>query len=517
MPIVDLAAITWLSRINPINHTIFGTRFRDILAAKAEGDVVFGLDGNDSLSSAYNQTALIGGKANDTLKTEVVVPVTGMRALQGLAIQYGGDGNDRLDAKVTFQGGEASDVGREFKEEILLSGGDGNDVIKAVANVVAPIFGDLTATTYVLGGTGHDTIDVLADGRGAISDNVVKNYVDGGSGKDRITARADTEFIAGVATAINVLKGGSGDDVLDAWARGQAQGTGLVKNYLLGGEGNDVLRAYGLTNSNSRAPVGVNELYGGGGNDTLEVTHEDGGNTRTDITSKLYGGTGNDTLKVVADVHSPSQTVKALNILDGSDGKDTLIARLDVDIGGGPGPFDIANVLTGGDGNDSLDATLSLDIDFPEPTAVLIAENRLEGGGGNDTLVARVATGSLGSSSLKGGSGDDKLTVVGGSGNLLEGGTGRDTLTSGVGDDHMNGGADADRFVFAPLNGHDEVVFEKGTDKIDLRAYAAGGIHALGDLDINVSGGNSTIVFDLDNDILVLDVDNLQASDFLFA
>ncbi len=30
-------------------------------------------------------------------------------------------------------------------------------------------------------------------------------------------------------------------------------------------------------------------------------------------------------------------------------------------------------------------------------------------------------------------------------------------------------------------------------------------------------GGNSTIVFDLDNDILVLDVDNLQASDFLFA
>ncbi len=140
--------------------------------------------------------------------------------------------------------------GASSREEILLSGGDGNDVIKAVAKMsVAPIFGDLTQPPTFSAEPAMTRSTFSPMGEEPYPTTLSKNYVDGGKWQRSITARADTEFIAGVATAINVLKGGSGDDVLDAWARGQAQGTGLVKNYILGGEGNDVLRAYGLTNS----------------------------------------------------------------------------------------------------------------------------------------------------------------------------------------------------------------------------------------------------------------------------
>ena len=190
-----------------------------------------GLDGVDQLSSAFNRTALIGGRGNDKLKTEVLVDVPPADPVQGLAIQYGGKGDDTLDAKLTLRGGDPSAFDQDLNALNLLSGGSGNDTIKAVANVVAPVFGNVTLANRVFGGAGDDTIDVLADARGALNGNVVKNYVDGGSGKDHIKAWAETELIGSVATAMNVLKGGAGDDVLDASASGRAQGTDLVKNY----------------------------------------------------------------------------------------------------------------------------------------------------------------------------------------------------------------------------------------------------------------------------------------------
>ncbi len=72
-----------------------------------------------------------------------------------------------------------------------------------------------------------------------------------------------------------------------------------------------------------------------------------------------------------------------------------------------------------------------------------------------------------------------------GSGNVLDGGTGRDTLVSGTGNDLMNGGADADTFVFAPANAADTAICTPGEDTIDLTAFAATDIHAFTDLVID--------------------------------
>ncbi|MCV3738039.1 hypothetical protein OCK02_17690 [Rhizobium sp. TRM96647] len=514
---VNLAAFKWLARINPINSTIVGTRYADVLAAAAERDAVFGMDGNDALSTGFNRTGLVGGKGHDRLTTDILVLASSSDPVEGLAIQYGGKGRDKLDSTVTLQSDGPPDSSQQFSAENLLSGGSDADTIKAVANVAATIFGNVTLKNHVLGGSGNDAIDVLADARGAIRDNLAKNCVDGGSGKDEITARAETEHHAMVATAINVLKGGSGDDILDASAIGRANGTELVRNSLSGEEGNDTLRAFGYTNSNSSSPVGLNELWGGSGNDTLDVRHEDNGNWFVDITSRLYGGSGGDDLKAEMISTSVGSTATALQHLDGGDGWDMLEARMSVHARGGAGLFDIANVLKGGDGNDRLEAYLEVSLDNAAENASSLAQNRLDGGARDDTLIATVAAGSVGASILKGGSGNDRLIVIDGTDNELYGGVGRDTLASGAGSDHMDGGADADRFVFAPQNGHDTVVFEKGADRIDLKGYAGSGIHGFADLDIDLVGDDSVIRFDADNDITVAGVANLAADDFLFA
>ncbi|MGY3615233.1 calcium-binding protein [Bradyrhizobium sp. USDA 10063] len=153
----------------------------------------------------------------------------------------------------------------------------------------------------------------------------------------------------------------------------------------------------------------------------------------------------------------------------------------------------------------------------PAVTDNSVAENRLDGGAGNDVLAATVAPGSIGSSLLSGGAGNDQLTVFGGSGNVLNGGDGRDTLTSGIGNDDMFGERGADTFVFAAQNGHDTADFETGRDKIDLTALAANNVHDFDDLNIEVTGGNTIIHFDANNDVTIAGVANLGASDFWFA
>ncbi len=254
-----------------------------------------------------------------------------------------------------------------------------------------------------------------------------------------------------------------------------------------------------MTDSNSAGrPVGINQLWGDDGNDTLEAIHStDGRNAVTDVTSYLDGGKGNDNL--TADIHRawwicslPSINSKAAMEKTSSRQISTLKLRRGLV---GLDFYNVANVLNGGAGDDQLTAFLSA-IQHGSDQAYTdnsIAENRLDGGAGNDVLTATVASGSLGSSFLSGGAGNDQLTVFGGSANVLDGGDGKDTLTSGIGNDSMFGGDGADTLVFAAQNGHDTAEFEPGRDIIDLTALAANNIHDFGDLNIKPAGANTVI------------------------
>jgi serralysin len=518
------ASADWLSLIDPVHQTITGTNGNDTLAAGADGDIVEGLRGDDDLSSTFNRTALIGNQGNDTLTTDVFVPRQGNDPVHGVAVQFGGADDDTMNATMTLEGGDVTVQQRELTADVRADGGIGNDDITVTANVASAIFGDATLETHVLGGDGKDTIVATADAENVLNENRVMNTVDGGADDDTITALARTEFDGSIGTAINVVDGGEGNDVMTATAIGHSNATQLVQNSMHGGRGDDLMSASNLTNSNSRAPVGINELWGEDGNDTLQADHTATGNRISDVTNHLDGGKGTDNLS--ATVSANGEFVRAVNDLDGGNQNDILVASMDiVSFGfGGPPPsfpnakaYDISNILSGGFGDDSLQAYLSVQA-MPGVTDGSKAENRLDGGGGNDTLVATVATDGVGTSFLNGGGGDDALTVIGGTDNHLDGGTGKDTLTSGSGDDTFFGGGGADAFVFAPPNGHDTIGdFETGRDLIDLTAFAAADIHDFSDLTIDATSGDSVIQFDVGNDITVAGVTQLRASDFLFA
>ncbi|MGF9762173.1 M10 family metallopeptidase C-terminal domain-containing protein [Microvirga sp. 0TCS3.31] len=513
----------WLNLIYPIHTTIMGSKAADTLSAQAERDVVDGQDSNDDLGSTFNNTALVGGRGRDTLTTDASVMPRDGGSANGLAIQLGGADNDILNLTVTMHGDIRSwqDPQQVLTADILADGGCGDDQINATAQVEGPTTAHVMLKTNSFGGTGMDTIHATAIATGAIGDNWVGNTVDGGAGNDHITVDAQTELVADSGVAINVVDGGDGNDVIDARAVGRSQYTPLVKNSLHGGRGDDAVHAFSFSDSNSSWAFAVNELWGDEGKDTLEAVHStDGENGVTDLKSYLDGGAGDDTLR--AESLALGGYVRAINHLEGGTGRDTLSASINSQLTSGGGPiagdhYGLSNILNGGDHDDILEGSLSLDTNGYEKDNSF-AENRLDGGTGDDMLKATVASGSSGTSFLSGGSGHDQLTVVGGRGNVLDGGDGKDTLTSGAGDDRMIGGEKADVFLFGPQNGHDTITdLERGKDKIDLTAFAVDKIDSFADLIIQTIGSNSVVRFDGGNDITVEGATNLSAKDFWFA
>ena len=118
-------------------------------------------------------------------------------------------------------------------------------------------------------------------------------------------------------------------------------------------------------------------------------------------------------------------------------------------------PSRVVNRLDGGDGNDDLVAWLQT----PEDGGQVQATNRLDGGAGEDVLDATVIN--RGRSLLNGGGDDDILRVEGGQNNLLSGEGGSDRLFAGDGTDQHAAGQ--------PL-GHVELRH----DVIDAAATASG-------------------------------------------
>jgi Ca2+-binding RTX toxin-like protein len=433
-----------------IMSVILGTRHNDTLSALADGDVVFGFQGDDHLISNFNRTALVGGIGSDTLTTDVTLSTA--TDLHGIAVQAGGAGDDSLNVNIHWTD-LTSDA--HVISEAAVFGGFGDDQINIVAG--PPSAGGTTAGS-----------------------NVVTNIADGGAGDDHVTVSGTTGFFTLEGTITNHISGGLGDDVLDATAILQSISSLSASNFLDGGAGDDILRAYCLTDSDSGNPVGINELWGGNGNDMLQATQvTDGENAATNVTNHLDGGNGNDVL--VADSTALAQlSVLAVNILDGGAGNDSLTAHLisggtntgpangvdaSNELGGGSGNdsllasidivsdplgasshLNLVNTLDGGTGNDHLEASINVIPTHEGPESL---ENHLDGGAGDDVLLATIG-GTAGSSFLFGGSGNDQLKVVGGSGNVLSGGDGRDSLTGGSGDDFLFGGKGADTFHFDP-------------------------------------------------------------------
>lgn len=422
-----------IHRLSPIT----GTTRADRLTARADGDQIFGFGGNDRLTSAFNATLLSGGAGNDRLTTDLSYGDENVTSAS--AEQSGGTGNDILNAGIYLANSTAG-----ASISLLVGGGDGDDRINAYAGLEG---NDQTALNRVLGGGGDDTIEAITEAAAGAEGTSVTNDVSGGAGDDVITATTQTAYSGAACEATNLVSGDDGDDIINATVYAYSNGSDTAANVVDGGTGNDIIRSVILSATNSSSTPASNEIDGGAGNDRITLSFSDGGDSSVDCSHGASGGTGNDRITSVIDASTDAYYL--LNIstwLDGGDGNDRLVARTSGGlIDGGSiasGRIVAENELSGGAGRDTLRATLDIHTDTDSGTFA----NLLRGGGDDDTLVAQVLD--RGASSLYGDAGNDRLTVVGGTGNALYGGSGLDRLVAGDGDDTLSGGADADSFVF---------------------------------------------------------------------
>lgn len=270
----------------------YGNELANSMSDWIGSDLLSGLDGNDTLSggtvlSPGASDTLDGGNGDDLLSAG--------RYAYSSDVLYGGEGNDTLTVKAganSLYGGGGDDLlqsgsgGMYHGPTDYLDGGAGNDTLQGGGGLSGGDGDDLMTTNvftgYAAGGTGNDTISGTG---GAGYSNL---WVDGGAGDDAIDSYAvnnslttygseGNDTIDGGAQMNVTLDGGADDDVVYGHRETGAPGTVSV----LGGDGNDVV-------------TGVNfggdcTVEGGSGDDTLSGRSSHGAVT-------IDGGVGNDTL-----------------------------------------------------------------------------------------------------------------------------------------------------------------------------------------------------------------------------
>ncbi|MFG1480818.1 calcium-binding protein [Xanthobacter sp. V4C-4] len=348
-----------------------------ISVKNVENVVVFGGDGDDTLTGGDGEDCLMGGRGSDTLS--------------------GGDGDDRLVAGTLYSAPDKQ------KGVDVLDGGAGRDIAQfdfsAETRAVTFSFKakiDATSTVFIGGAVA------------ARMTRVERVEISGGRGDDVLITGSGDDILEGGAGGKDTLNGGAGNDkgVLNFSAISAAVTFTLADNGAL-----SVARIDGRTSSSLRN-IETASVTGGAGNDALIGA---GGNDYFD------GGDGDDVLTGAA----------GRDVLSGDAGNDTLIGGADRDrLYGGAGN-DIyvvdAGDIVGEDayqgGIDTIKTALeayALRANFENLTYTGAADFSGKGNGRHNTLTA--------------GAGRDTLDGAGGNDTLI-GGAGADALTGGKGAD----------------------------------------------------------------------------------
>jgi Ca2+-binding RTX toxin-like protein len=353
----------------------------------ANQSTVYGLDGNDIITTAQAGPNIYGGEGNDTIRNIGA----------GVGYLYGGTGNDTAHGGTSFDN-IYGEVGND-----LLVGGEFDYTAATNTGIIVAFNGEVSGEDTLYGGDETDGLYGL-DGN---------DYLYGGEGNDGggdiLVAHPGT--LNSTLTIASGLYGGAGNDYLDG---------GRGNDYLDGGTGNDTMIG-GVGNDafvvDSVGDVVV-ETSGGG---TLDIVY-------TAISYNLAAGvdvefmqTTNAALTTAINLvgNAVSQTVTGnagVNNLIGGGGNDTLRG-----LGGNDNYFvdsqsDIIDEVGGGGALDRVytTATYALaaddNIEFLATTnAALTTAINLVGNSVNQTIV-----GNAGSNAIYGGLGNDNLQGLGG-------------------------------------------------------------------------------------------------------
>jgi len=259
----------------------------------------------------------------------------------------------------------------------------------------------------------------------------------GRGGKDLICAGSGNDVVNAL-TGKDRVNAGSGDDYLDGWSSNDLLLGGGGDDLLFGGPGNDELVGGGGFDL-LRAQGGNDRLAGGGGQDLLLGDEGndalDGGDDFDAASHFLNQGTGvtaDLTTGVATSAYSGSDTLAAIEALEGSQFDDSLTGNVGVNFFL-PGPGNDA--VNGGDGSDALVylfSTVAVTVNLGAGTATAEGTDTLSfieevaGSEFNDSL-----TGGPGADFLFGFLGDDMLSGLEGD-DVLDGSDGTDTGDGGT-------------------------------------------------------------------------------------
>ena len=343
----------------------------------------------------------------------------------------GGTGNDIVFDRagaMTFNGGDGNDGFTVGEGNDTFDGGNGADAITTHPSSTNAVLTDASLSSSSLG---NDTIasveraTLLINGSGDASGfsgaanligDTAPDTLIGGSGPDRFEGRG----------GVDTIQGGSGNDFLDP-------GDG-VGNALSGGSGSDTVYRFG-TGSATLTDSLLTTSVGGSANLSSIEKADLLAASLTPVTMdassfsgsvSLRAGSDSDTLTggPLADRLNPSGGDDSV---DGAGGIDTFISTV--------GTNDSATLTdtsssSSNDGSDTLES---------------IERAEIVAGNGDESIDARLFTGSTRLDALKGNDellgGTDKDTLIGGSGSdMLKGFAGNDVLNGGPGTDTCNGG-----------------------------------------------------------------------------
>lgn len=405
----------------------------------ADIERVIGSTGGDTMSgAAIAGCRVAGGSGGDT----IAAPATGciLEGGNGADVLVGGAGPDTMRPgasgtssidQVTFGGGVDT---IDYASSTLVGSDSIILGVQASANPGATVWCSSlgTGTTSARKGVGgQQHLDVWADAPEQILGTIVSDTLCGGPAGTRLEGGAGADVLVGSSGADTIV-GGSGNDLLNGQAGNDSLSGGDDADNLNGGAGVDVVDGGAGDDPHVRGGGGADTILGGPGADTLdEVTF-----------SAIEQGVAGDEL----DAADTLDGGPGIDVLDGASGDDVVdctaenLADSWSDTGTGTETMDCSRFASAityavGTGIDVLVGTGGAD--------VLSGALTIEGGGGNDTLVA-AATGST----LRGGDGADTLvgsdavdTLIGGDGaDSLEGRGGDDVLDGGTGGDVLAGG-----------------------------------------------------------------------------